>query len=160
MDFTILNTIPLSGTAPEFFFGDRQGEIVWIQFNEIEGGKWFGAFEPGKLIEDRIKIEETEDELRLLINGNFYRVNKFSKECLTKLTNSDILDFKQFQFEDQFVFIEQTGISVLDSSNQKSFKVMNWMIEAKILSIDNNEIEILTDLGEGNEKIKSQLPTI
>ena len=37
---------------------------------------------------------------------------------------------------------------------------MNWMIDAKILCIDNSEIEILTDRGEGNEKINSQLPTL
>ncbi len=157
MRYTILNKVPISGSAPEFFFGDHQGQVVWIEFINQSKEKWYGVFESGKLFEHRIKVEEIGKHLNVLIDGNFYRIDIDSKNCITKLTESYILDFVKLELEEQIVFVEQTGISVL-IDNMKHFKEMNFMINAEILTIGNGEIEFMADRGEGKEKIKSQLP--
>ena len=160
MKYEILNKIPVSGSAPEHFFGKQQRDVVWIEFKPSGSEKWYGVFEIGKLIDSIIKIEIIENHLNVLIQGNFYRIDKDQKTDSFQLINSYILDFLEIGKNTDYIFAEQTGISEYRNGKRTFWIEKNFMIEASILGLKDNTIEILADYGEGKEKIKSQLPTI
>ena len=130
----ILNKFPVSGSTPEYRFGEIGLAVVWIEFYRNDLSKWFGSFSIGYNGQYKL-IELEKNEFLILAGGNLFFIN----------ANTN-LQKNEYYLEDVFVLesINDNECLIIDDSkfllfNQfkgfktiRNFQSISWIKPPKI----------------------------